>query len=102
MAERCGVGTRASRTREGATIQVKYLSAIRDRTGRRSEDVDLLPGATLEDLADWLNERYGLTVPGPGIMAVLNGRGWGQYPSKLGTEIREGDVVCLFPPISGG
>jgi molybdopterin converting factor small subunit len=35
-------------------------------------------------------------------MAILNGRGWEQLPLKLRTEIQDGDVICLFPPIAGG
>jgi len=83
-------------------VQIKYLAALRDRTGCRQEKVSFPPTATLQDVVEWLNRRYGLSLPNPQVMAVLNGRGWGQFPSKLATEIEEGDVICLFPPIAGG
>ncbi len=83
-------------------VQIKYLSALRDRTGRRQEEVSFPPGATLRDVAEWLNGRYALSLPDPHLMATLNGRGWEQFPAKLSTEIKEGDVICLFPPIAGG
>lgn len=70
--------------------------------GHRQEEVSFSPCATLQDVADWLNQRYALSLPGPQVMATLNGRGWEQFPSKLSTEIKEGDVICLFPPIAGG
>ena len=83
-------------------VQVKYLAAFRDRAGRRQEEISFPPGATLQDVAEWLNQRYPLSLPDPQVMATLNGRGWEQFPSKLSTEIKEGDVICLFPPITGG
>ena len=83
-------------------IQIKYLVTLRDRTGRREEQVNFPQGSNLRDVAEWLNERYALSLPNPQIMAILNGKGWEQFPQKLSTEIRDGDVICLFPPISGG
>ncbi|MGQ9625329.1 MAG: MoaD/ThiS family protein [Anaerolineae bacterium] len=83
-------------------VQIKYLATLRDRTGRRQEEVSFPPGATLRDVAGWLNERYALSLPDPQVMAILNGRGWEQFPLKLSTEIKEGDIICLFPPIAGG
>ncbi len=83
-------------------VLVKYLVSLRERTGRKQEECRLPRGSSLQDLADLLKESYGLSLPDPEIMAILNGRGWGQLPSKLATEVKDGDVVCLFPPIFGG
>jgi MoaD family protein len=82
--------------------QIKYLSVLRDRTGRRQEEASFPVSATLRDVAEWLNEQYDLSLPNPQVMAILNGKGWEQLPLKLSTEIKEGDVICLFPPIAGG
>jgi MoaD family protein len=83
-------------------IQIKYLVNLRDRTGKRQEEIAFPQGSTLQDVADWLKTQYDVSVPNPRIMAILNGRGWEQSPQKLSTEIQDGDVICLFPPISGG
>jgi molybdopterin converting factor small subunit len=83
-------------------LQIKYLAALRDRTGRRQEEVSFPQGTTLQDVAEWLNGQYDLSLPNPQVMATLNGSGWNQFPLKLATEIREGDIICLFPPIAGG
>ena len=88
--------------KDNVRVQVKYLAVLRDRTGRRKEEISLPAGATLRDVAEWLHERYALSLPNPQVTAILNGTGWGQCPLKLSTEIREGDVICLFPPIAGG
>jgi MoaD family protein len=84
------------------TVQIKYLSALRDRTGRRQEEVAFSPNATLQDVVDWLKAERGLRLPDARIMATLNGKGWSQYPSGLVTPLSQGDVICLFPPVSGG
>ena len=83
-------------------IQIKYLVTLRERTGKRQEQVSFPQGSTLQNVAEWLNEQYALSLPDPQIMAILNGRGWEQYSQKWSTEIQEGDAICLFPPISGG
>jgi molybdopterin converting factor small subunit len=83
-------------------VLVKYLVSLRERTGRKQEECRFPRGSSLQDLADLLKERYELSLPDPEIMAILNGRGWWQLPSRLSTEIKDGDVVCLFPPIFGG
>ena len=83
-------------------VQIKYLAGLRDRTGRRQEEVSFPSGATLQDVGEWLNGQYDLSLPNPQVMTTLNGGGWNQLPLKLSTEIKEGDIICLFPPISGG
>ena len=92
----------SDQTSPDITVQIKYLSALRDTTGRRVQEVTCSPGATLHDVVAWLNERYPLALPNPQVMAILNGTGWEQLPGKLATEIEDGDVICLFPPIAGG
>jgi molybdopterin converting factor small subunit len=83
-------------------IRLKYLVSVRDKTGLGEEEAEFPSGSTLGTLAGWLEERYGLTVPGPHVMAILNGRGWGQHPFKMDTPLKNGDAVSLFPPIAGG
>jgi len=87
---------------ENVKVIIKYLVMLRDKTGRRQDEVVFLKGTTLSNLTDWLNNRYELSLPNLEVMATLNGRGWGQLPLGLSTEIKEGDVICLFPPIFGG
>ena len=84
------------------TVTVKYLVSFRERTGSPQEEIALARGSTLRDLADVLRERHALSLPDEQIMAVLNGRGWGQLASEFATEVADADVVCLFPPIFGG
>jgi len=83
-------------------LRVRYLSAVRDRTGMREESVELPQGSRLRELAAWLARERGLKLPDPLVMATLNGKGWFQYPEGLDAEIREADEVALFPIVMGG
>ncbi|HEC60871.1 MAG TPA: MoaD/ThiS family protein [bacterium] len=81
-------------------VEIRYLSIIRDKTGCRREQVSFPAGSRLQNVADWLNDRY--TLPKPQMMTLLNGRGWKQYPQELSTKIKEGDTITLAPILSGG
>ena len=81
---------------------IKYLVSVRDKTGKREEELDFPEGAMLKDVCKWLLESYGLKLPDPALMSTLNGRGWNQCPEKLYTRLQDGDRICIFSPISGG
>jgi molybdopterin converting factor small subunit len=84
------------------TVNVRYLSAVRDTTGKRVDELSLPDGATLAEVAAWLTRSYGIAVPGPDLMSTLNGHGWNQVPQGLATVLHEGDEIALFPLLSGG
>ncbi len=84
------------------TVEIRYLVTLRDRTGRKQDEVRFPRSATLEDVARWLKRTHDLSVPAPEVMATLNGRGWNQLPAGMETMISDGDVIALFPPIAGG
>jgi molybdopterin converting factor small subunit len=85
------------------TVHVRYLSAVREKTGgRRQDELSLPAGSTLTAVADWLQKSYGMTVPGPSLMSTINGYGWNQVPGGLATELQQGDEIALFPLLSGG
>jgi molybdopterin converting factor small subunit len=86
----------------GVGIRVRYLSAVRERSGRRTDELTMPPGSTLAALADWLEKTRGIRVPDPSLMSTLNGHGWSQLPAGLATELHEGDEIALFPLLSGG
>jgi len=85
------------------TVRIRYLSAIREKTGgRRQDDIAFAAGSTLTSLAEWLRKAYGLVVPGPSLMSTINGYGWSQVPGGMATELHEADEIALFPLLSGG
>jgi molybdopterin converting factor small subunit len=84
------------------TVRIRYLSAVRDKTGTRVDDLRLPLGSTLASVARWLKDTHSLTVPGPDLMCTVNGYGWNQVPDGLATSLHEGDEIVLFPLLSGG
>ena len=84
------------------TVTIKYLVNLSEKAGTAREDIEFSDNARLRDVADKIRGLHGIDLPDPRIMATLNGRGWRQYPDGLDTPVKEGDVVMLFPPLSGG
>lgn len=87
---------------KGVTVLFEYMVTLKERTGRRQESAVFPAGSVIKDVVEWLKERYGISLPDPQIMAVYNNRGLNQLPQELGTQLQEGDTICLFPPLSGG
>ena len=83
-------------------VRIRYLSAVREKTRTRMDEVSFPAGSRLDDVARWLRGKYDIEVPGPALMSTLNGRGWTQIPRALATELHEGDEIALFPLLSGG
>ncbi|MBM4465061.1 MAG: MoaD/ThiS family protein [Chloroflexi bacterium] len=83
-------------------VLVKFLASVKDRVGREEEVYELPDGSRVGELSVELEERHQLSLQDPAIMVTLNGRGLGQLPKGLETKLSEGDVILLFPPISGG
>ena len=84
------------------TVRIRYLSGLRDITKTRLDEVRFPTGSSLKDVAQWLIDKYHITVPSPTVMSTLNGRGWSQTPLGVATALTEGDEIALFPLLSGG
>ena len=87
---------------ETISVEVRVLSALRDRAGTSESALVPPTGCTPHQVSQRLLEAYGLDAPSAQVMATLNGRGWAQTAQDRATELRDGDVICLFPPVSGG
>jgi len=83
-------------------VLVKFLATVKDKVDRGEEVYELPEGSRLSNLAVELEERHQLSLQDPAIMVTLNGRGLPQLPDGLETRLGEGDIILLFPPISGG
>jgi len=83
-------------------IEVRFFAALRERVG--SDSITVSPPAavdTVAKLSDWLAEQNPQVAQAlaatPRRMVAVN--------EVLGSEdsaISEGDVVALFPPVTGG
>lgn len=79
-------------------VDVRYFAAAREAAGRDAEAVVLEDGATVATLRTLLLERHArLRTLGDGLRLAV-----GERFADGGRALREGDVVALIPPVSGG
>jgi sulfur-carrier protein len=91
-------------------MQIKYFATLRDIT-HTTEETMPVPAPTLDGLIQFLCKKYGKEFSkwvtcedgGFGSLSIflINGQ---DYRSLRGlqTEIKDCDVISLFPPIAGG
>jgi molybdopterin converting factor subunit 1 len=79
-------------------VHVRLFAMQRELAGTRTLDLDLPPGATVDDAWAGLVERYPVLAPGrPAVRFAVNG---GYMPAE--TRLADGDEVAMIPPVSGG
>jgi len=83
-------------------VLVKFLASVKDQVSKGMEEFEMPDGSTLSELAVRIQKSHQLSLLDPAIMVTLNGRGIRQLPEGLETRLGEGDVILLFPFISGG
>lgn len=79
-------------------IRVLYFARLRELAGTGEEQLDETP-ATLAELIDLLQSRGGhwpVIFSGTVLMSV------NQQMAQPQTELKAGDEVAFFPPVSGG
>lgn len=82
----------------GVRIRVKYFSALRDITGKVSEELELPEDYTLGELVRWFFEKYPKAIAyRDDIIFLVNGRN-----ATENALLRDGDEVAVMPPVSGG
>ena len=86
----------ASRT--ALRVHVRLFAMQRELAGTRALDVEVAPGATIEDAWSALVARYPVLAPGrPAVRFAHNGA----Y-AAASTALSDGDEVAMIPPVSGG
>jgi sulfur-carrier protein len=83
-------------------VTLLYFASLRESLGRSREELALPAGtATVSTLIDQLRSR-----DGPWADAFAPGRAWrvavNQDMAQLTTQVRAGDEVAFFPPVTGG
>lgn len=80
------------------TVRVLYFARIREELGMDAEEVDLLPGATVQEVLEELALRHRIVrLMLPALRTGVNDR----YVPR-GTVLRDGDEIALLSPVSGG
>ena len=94
-------------------IKVKsYLTMREVMENKSSMDLEyhsIILHDLLIQLADQFGSNFrsmvfnnGTNELGPYVKILINGRHHTSFPDKLNTQIKDGDVIGLFPPIAGG
>ncbi|MEQ3636986.1 molybdopterin converting factor subunit 1 [Alcanivorax sp.] len=83
-------------------IEIRFFAALRERVGSDSLTVTAPQGTdTVTALVAWLEEDNAAVARAleatPHYMVAVN-----EVLSQEQTAIRDGDVVALFPPVTGG
>jgi len=79
-------------------LRVLYFGILRERLGRKGEDVECSDGASVGELLSLLAERYSLFALGAGSIRVAVNR---EYVSN-DYRLKAGDEVAVIPPVAGG
>ncbi|MCL4447951.1 MAG: MoaD/ThiS family protein [Thermoplasmatales archaeon] len=77
-------------------VHIKYYAKYRDSTGKKEEDLEI-GESTVRDLLEMLKTKYPKLNGEKTSLIALNNKF-----QKDETKISEGDVISVFPPVSGG
>jgi molybdopterin converting factor subunit 1 len=79
-------------------VQVRLFATLRQEAGWSERTVTLPPGATVAELLTQLETTTpGLKLSGRAVYAAVN-----QQYTRGTQALADGDVVAIFPPVSGG
>jgi molybdopterin converting factor small subunit len=81
------------------SITVRFLGGLRDDMGTSSTTLSVPSDATLRDLDSHLR-ALNIDPEADDIIITLNGQGLRQLPANQ--LLNTGDVIAVFPLISGG
>jgi len=78
-------------------ILVKYFASYREAVGKYDEEFELAPGSTVKEVIEKIVAKHpGVELDKEAIL-VLN-----QKIVKDNPEVKDGDVLAVFPPLGGG
>jgi MoaD family protein len=80
------------------TVRILYFARIRESLGVDFEDVEVMEGATVQDVLDDLASRHGVVrTLLPALRTGVNDR----YTDRS-VRLSDGDEIAILSPVSGG
>ena len=92
-------------------MRVRFYATFRPIVGGKEQELDLAPGASVQQLVDAILERWPalrehlLDEDGSlsrRVNVFVDGRGVRWLPEGLATELHEAHQVDVFPAVAGG
>ena len=80
-----------------STVSIRLFAAFREQAGWSEKQMDLPDRMKLSELMSILERDDGLSLTDRPVYAAVN-----QEYTDAERELIDGDVVALFPPVSGG
>lgn len=75
-------------------VNVKYFASLREAIGRSSDQITVAGTMTVEEI--WQQATNDLDRP-ERLLAAIN-----QEYASFTQEVKDGDEVAFFPPVTGG
>lgn len=94
-------------------VRVRYFTTLRELARCAEEEFELMDGTFLGDLIEMIVLKYGdetcrylyvdenRKVIDPSIRILVNGKD-SRMLRGMETELRDGDIIAIIPPIGGG
>jgi molybdopterin synthase sulfur carrier subunit len=83
-------------------VKIKYFAWVRERVGKREEDVEVPAGVgTVAELISWLasrGEEYAHAFENPAVIRAAIDRAH----VKAQASIKGASEIAFFPPMTGG
>ncbi|MEM4228225.1 MAG: MoaD/ThiS family protein [Thermoproteota archaeon] len=81
----------------GMKILVKYFASYREAVGKYEEELELTPGSTIREVIREIVSKHPDVELDREAIFVLN-----QKIVRDNPEVKDGDVLAIFPPLGGG
>ena len=92
-------------------VEVKFFTSLRDITGKKADEIQLQNVITVEELLTLLSEKYGKKFREyiynkkgkvqDFLSFLVNGKNINVLQG-FDTELKQGDILAIIPPVGGG
>ncbi len=92
-------------------IVAKFFTVLREITGKKEEELEFSKSITVDELLDYLSQKYGHEFTDYVYNASGKPRGYLQFLVNgksittlegFRTRLKEGDNIAIIPPVGGG
>ena len=92
-------------------VEVKFFTSLREITGKKVDEIQLQSVITVEELLILLSEKYGKKFREyiynkkgkvqDFLSFLVNGKNINVLQG-FDTELKQGDIIAIIPPVGGG